>query len=150
MLRFFADLLSEYHLGSLFPLGVVTNSPLPTISVGINGDRFFSHRQVDFWNSYQDAELKAIGCKCYRFGDMSFRRKCSKHPTQEVRAADVLYCGVMDDPGTFEDFCTNFGYDTDSRQAESMWRASCTQYQLFVSMFTPAELDSLREAVQEL
>lgn len=42
---------------------------------------------------------------------------------------DVLYCLVMDAEAaseTFEDWCANFGYDTDSRKAEATYNA-CVQ-----------------------
>lgn len=45
----------------------------------------------------------------------------------EPNPVDVLYSLVMDsdvlDTGGFEDWAANFGYDTDSRQAESIYRA---------------------------
>lgn len=47
----------------------------------------------------------------------------SKPPT----AADVLYCLASDARGvehaTFEDFCSEYGYDTDSRKAERLYEA---------------------------
>lgn len=48
--------------------------------------------------------------------------------TQEPTAADVLYCLCSDARAgelDFEDFCSEFGYDTDSRKAEKIWKA-CT------------------------
>lgn len=45
--------------------------------------------------------------------------------TDPPRAADVLYCLLMDaragDVG-FEEWCSEFGYDTDSRRAERSYR----------------------------
>jgi|SRR5215472_2608761 len=47
--------------------------------------------------------------------------------TREPTAADVLYCLVSDassyeNATGFEDFCRDFGYDTDSRKAERIYR----------------------------
>lgn len=40
-----------------------------------------------------------------------------KHPTMY----DVLSCFQKSDVGTFENFCDEFGYDTDSRSAEKVY-----------------------------
>ena len=45
--------------------------------------------------------------------------KRSKKPT----AYDVLSCVQKYDIGTFDDFCLDFGYDTDSRKAEKTYFA---------------------------
>ena len=42
---------------------------------------------------------------------------------QEPSAYDILACITKNDPGTFEDFCSEFGYDTDSRKAEKVYKA---------------------------
>jgi hypothetical protein len=46
--------------------------------------------------------------------------------TREPTAADVLNCLVSDARAgemTFEEFCSDFGYDVDSRKAEKTWKA---------------------------
>jgi hypothetical protein len=46
--------------------------------------------------------------------------------TKEPSAADVLSCIVSDASAAeqgFEDFCADFGYDSDSRQAERIYKA---------------------------
>jgi hypothetical protein len=46
--------------------------------------------------------------------------------TQEPSAADVISCLVSDASAgdqTFEEFCSEFGYDVDSRKAEATFRA---------------------------
>jgi hypothetical protein len=45
-------------------------------------------------------------------------QKIRKAPT----AYDVLACLTKNDPGTFEDFCADYGYDDDSRKAEGIYR----------------------------
>jgi len=47
------------------------------------------------------------------------------------------------DPGDFENFCSEFGYDTDSRQAEKTWRAVRREYQHMAALFSPEELELL-------
>lgn len=40
-----------------------------------------------------------------------------RHRPVQPTAYDLLACLEKNDPGTFEDFCGEFGYDTDSRKA---------------------------------
>lgn len=48
----------------------------------------------------------------------------SKEPTMY----DVLTCLTKYDPGTFENFCSDYGYDTDSRKAYSTYQAVCDEW----------------------
>lgn len=45
--------------------------------------------------------------------------------TNEPSAADVLSCLCSDAnaPEDFEEFCSEYGYDQDSREAERLWKA---------------------------
>lgn len=73
-----------------------------------------------FWNSYKDMQE-------------------GKNP-----AAKDLICAVQkDDPGTFEDFCSDFGYDTDSIKAEATYDAVTEEYKRVTGFFTPEELEGL-------
>lgn len=47
---------------------------------------------------------------------------------EEPRAYDVLACLTKNDPGTFEDFCGEFGYSTDSRKAEKTYKAVVKEF----------------------
>jgi len=57
--------------------------------------------------------------------------KRAKKPT----AYDILACLTKYDPGTFEDFCDNFGYDTDSRKAEKTYFAVQKEFSECQKMF---------------
>lgn len=58
---------------------------------------------------------------------------------------DILACLTKYDPGTFDDFCSNFGYDTDSRKAEKTYFAVQKEYQNLQNMFSEAELEKMAE-----
>ena len=60
-------------------------------------------------------------------------------------AYDVLTCLQKYDVGTFEDFCGEFGYDTDSRKAEKTYKAVCNEYDKISRFFTTEELEQLQE-----
>jgi hypothetical protein len=62
-------------------------------------------------------------------------------------AYDVLasLSGDSECPDTFEEFCTEYGYDTDSRQAEAVFNR-CRPFALRLrAFFSPDELAALRE-----
>lgn len=68
--------------------------------------------------------------------------------TGSPELCDVLYCLISDAESageSFDDWCANFGYDTDSRKAERTWKA-CKRVAASLSrLFTNNELDALRE-----
>lgn len=57
----------------------------------------------------------------------------------------ILACLTKYDPGTFEDFCSEFGYDTDSKKAEKTYNAVKEEYLNVCSLFSDAELEQLQE-----
>lgn len=58
---------------------------------------------------------------------------------------DVLSCLQKWDCGTFENFCYEYGYDTDSRKAERTYKAVCKEYKAVVRLFGDSP-----ECMQEL
>lgn len=60
-------------------------------------------------------------------------------------AYDILSALTKNDPGTFKDFCSDFGYDTDSRRAEKIYFAVQEEYSAIAKMFTAAERDEMSE-----
>ena len=60
-------------------------------------------------------------------------------------AYDVLTSLTKYDPGTFENFCSEFGYDTDSRKAEKTYEAVKVEYYNVSRLFTESELEKIRE-----
>ena len=58
---------------------------------------------------------------------------------------DVLSCLQKYDVGTFEDFCSEFGYDTDSRKAEKTYKAVCKEFANVQRFFTNDEIEQLQE-----
>jgi hypothetical protein len=60
-------------------------------------------------------------------------------------AYDVLTCLTKCDPGTFENFCSDFGYDTDSRKAERTYKAVCDEWEQVSKLFNEQEIELLQE-----
>lgn len=77
----------------------------------------------------------------FRFGD-------SIHNTEqgnEPNAYDVLACLTKYDVGTFENFCSEFGYDTDSRKALKTYNAVCREYIGVCRIWNASERELLAE-----
>lgn len=60
-------------------------------------------------------------------------------------AYDVLASLTNNDPGTFEDFCSNYGYDTDSRKAEKTYKAVLDEWKNVQALFNDEEIEQLQE-----
>jgi hypothetical protein len=59
-------------------------------------------------------------------------------------AYSILACLEKYDPGTFENFCSECGYDTDSKKAETTYKAVLKQWTAVSRLYAETELDSLR------
>ncbi len=56
---------------------------------------------------------------------------------------DVISCVQKYDVGSFQDFCSKFGYDTDSRRAKKIYKAVCKEYDNMERLFNDEELEIL-------
>jgi len=79
---------------------------------------------LDFWGSINDGETGA-----------------------QASAYDVLACLEWFDPGTFESFCGDFGYEPDSIKASKAWRAVKAQAAALQRIF-PSE--TARQTLAEI
>lgn len=60
-------------------------------------------------------------------------------------AYDVLACLTKYDIGTFENFCSEFGYNTDSRTAETTYKAVLNEYNNVKMLYSDEEIEKLQE-----
>lgn len=58
---------------------------------------------------------------------------------------DVLSCLTKSDPDTFENFCSEYGYDEDSRTAEKIYNAVLDEWKNVCALFTDEEIEQLQE-----
>lgn len=63
--------------------------------------------------------------------------------TKEPKPYDIFTCFTKYDPGTFEDFCSEFGYDEDSRTAERTYKAVCKEFKELSRLYTSQELEAM-------
>lgn len=64
---------------------------------------------------------------------------------KKPNAYDILACITKYDPGSFENFCGDFGYDTDSRTAERTYHAVKNAWLNIAALYNDTELDQLGE-----
>jgi len=76
-----------------------------------------------------------------KFGDSIFASQEGTMPT----SYDILSCLTKYDPGTFENFCGDYGYDTDSRKAEKTYKAVVKEYEGLSKVFTAEQLEEMQE-----
>jgi hypothetical protein len=76
----------------------------------------------------------------YRFTFGQSIANAGKHPT----AYEVLSCLQKYDVGTFDDFCSDFGYDTDSRKAYKTYKAVLREWKNVELLFTTEQLEMLQ------
>ena len=74
----------------------------------------------------------------FNHGKIDRRRKA---PT----AYDILACLTKYDTGTFDNFCADFGYDTDSRKAEKTYFDVQREYQGVCLIWNAKEREELAE-----
>lgn len=58
---------------------------------------------------------------------------------------DFLACLQKYEVGTFEDFCNEFGYDTDSRSAKKTYKAVKKEFGKVCKIWTDEEIEALQE-----
>jgi len=71
----------------------------------------------------------------------------SNEPLPEVKEPalySVLACLQKYDVGSFEDFCSDFGYDEDSRTAEKTYKAVLKEWEAMERLFNNEELELLQ------
>lgn len=94
-------------------------------------------------NFYQVTLSNQRGVYTYTFWDSVYNTKKRKKPDEY----DVLACLTSYDVGTFENFCADFGYDTDSISALKTYMAVQKEYDGLRGIFTPEQMEMLGEIV---
>jgi hypothetical protein len=113
------------------------------------------HFTIDFWNSYADEFHNwAIKHRMFAMDSISTDYRLGELIKAELRKGkgrfeptpyDVLTVITKQDPGSFEDFCGDFGYDTDSRKAESVYFAVQKEWSKVRRFFTADEITEMQD-----
>lgn len=112
-----------------------------------------------FWDSIHNTEIskmthseyaeKRFRCQ-YEYLTHSNKAKArrelkEKKATAKPTEYDILACLTKYDPGTFEEFCWEFGYDEDSKTADRIYIAVIKEYKQLERIFTTEQMEELRE-----
>lgn len=116
------------------------------IRIGANTDRHGARFVVNDWQKYvkngkfDRIKLILSGAVPYTLGtrDKVFLPVA---PT----AYDVLASLTKYDPGTYEDFCSDFGYNTDSHTAEKTYTAVCKEWIDVCRLWSDDEIEQMQE-----
>lgn len=85
------------------------------------------------------------GRKRYTFCFGDSIKNSTSYPKTFPTAYDILACITKYDPGEFDDFCGEFGYNEDSRTAEKIYKAVKKEWQNIERLFSENEIEMLRE-----
>lgn len=113
----------------------------------------------DFWDCIHNTEISKMTLEEYvvkrwkcDLKSLKYNEKiiASKELKVKKEAAkpncyDVLACLTKYDPGTFENFCYEYGYDEDSRNAVRIYFAVQKEYSQLVQIFTPEQLEEMQK-----
>lgn len=89
----------------------------------------------------EQAKMAGIARKTDHETNLAARKLKPVKPT----AYSILACLTKYDPGSFADFCADYGYDTDSRKAEKTYFAVQEEYNGLRRMFTSEQLEAMQE-----
>lgn len=111
------------------------------IKLYVKGVNYGKHFLEDKQNRYIFTMKLQRGKKSYTFKfGQSIAAGC-----EEPTMYDVLACFQKYDVGSFDDFCSNFGYNEDSITAHKTYKAVCKEYAAIQRLFSVEELEQLQE-----
>lgn len=87
----------------------------------------------------------AIIRKCSELKNKNFGEGIEAGKVVEPTMYDILTCLTKYDPGSFEKFCDDFGYNNDSRKAEKTYKEVVKEWEAMQRLFTPDILEAMQE-----
>lgn len=111
---------------------------------------------IDFWNSYADEfhnwalkhrvlAMPSLSAASYQVQDMIKAELKKGKQRSEPTPYDVLACLTKSEPGSFGDFCSEYGYDNDSRRAEKIYFAVQDEWSKIRKFFTEEQITEMQE-----
>ncbi len=113
----------------------------------------------NFWDSIRNTKINHMDIDTYakkRFKctyenlTLQDKTKAQKELAEKKKEAkptayDVLACMTTYDPGLFADFCSEFGYNKNSRRALNTYLEVQEEYAKLKKIFTAEQIEELRE-----
>lgn len=107
----------------------------------------FDHTGKYFPDDKEDRDIYKVRlCHCFMVYEFTFGQSIfssTKGQRQQPSAYSILACLEKYNPGVFEDFCDERGYDTDSRKAEKIYRVVVDQWLQLSRMYSSDQLEAL-------
>lgn len=97
----------------------------------------------DFWDSIRNTRIRTMPFDAYNV--QANKELAAKKKAAVPSVYDVLACLQKCDPGTFENFCSDYSYDEDSRTAIRVYLAVQNEYTQLARLFTPEQMEELAE-----
>lgn len=97
--------------------------------------------------AHSKSQIERERCTCGG-GFTQHQKSCAKsvkHRFQVPSAYDILSCITKSDPGTFRNFCADYGYDADSMSANRTYLTVQEEWAGAARFFTAEELNELQE-----
>lgn len=105
-----------------------------------------------YWDSLYNTELNHMSYGDYmiKYPNISSAYQANKELKKlqekvKIKEYDVLACLTAWEVGTFEDFCDDFGYNSDSINAYKTYMAVCKERDGLRKIFTYEQLEMLSE-----
>ena len=119
--------------------------------LGVGHVKGFPHGRLSMYDWQRLDPAYEAGMKYDETAGARIAENLAKKQEVTPQLDDVLSSLLMDgvayfDAQAFEDWCSDYGYDTDSRRAESTWKACDEIGRNLARAFTAQELEELREA----
>lgn len=106
------------------------------------------YRDTELWDAdgalhatYDVSIRTKLGTMRIAFHDSIFNTRNGVEPTEY----DVLSVLEKYDVGTYEDFCSEFGYDAQDKASRKTYRAVKAEYDNICRVFTEDQIERLRE-----
>lgn len=104
-----------------------------------NGFHFYDDKEKrDIYKITLSREGRSFSCN---FGQSIADSNGKTPPTPY----DVLTCLQKYEVGSFEDFCGEYGYDTDSRRAEKIYNAAKEEYKNLQILYNDREVELMQK-----
>lgn len=154
-----ANATMEFHFAGYVvpPLWGEKEKPHASYRVTITTPR--GSYTLDFYDSLAHTEILQMTKEGYakkkfgrRFDGCAYSEQCTVQRELKQKKAkakptcyDVLACLTHYDPGSFQNFCDEFGYSNDSIRALKTYLAVQDEWENLRRIFTPEQLEELEE-----
>lgn len=97
----------------------------------------------EYVNSYRFELRTSFGKMGGTFYDSLLDTRLGNKPNEY----DILSCLTKYDPGAYEEFCSEYGYDPYDTETRKTYNAVKSEYSRLSKIYTPKQMEMLREII---